>query len=109
MCVPLSLVVRARATVTDAAFFPRQRIATLLAPLRDRFIAPSSPTKAQPTPWNNKRLSHSPFVIEGDRASYSLAVKRAHEPFSDKGAWCKDWDALERALLGVDEAKWTKR
>ncbi|GAA5851857.1 hypothetical protein JCM9279_001911 [Rhodotorula babjevae] len=85
------------------------RIATLLAPLRDKYIAPSSPSKAQPTPWNNKRLSHSPFVIEGDRASYSLAVKRAPEPFSDKGAWCKDWDALERALLGVDEAKWTKR
>ncbi|GAA5923570.1 hypothetical protein JCM3775_000432 [Rhodotorula graminis] len=85
------------------------RIATLLGPLRDKFIAPSSPVKAQPTPWNNKRLSHSPFVIEGDRASYSLAVKRAPEPFSDKGAWCKDWDALERALLGVDETKWTKR
>jgi len=76
--------------------------------LREKLLAPPA-NKPQPTPWNNKRLSHSPFVIEGDRASYSLAVKRAPEPFSDKGAWCKDWDALERALLGVDETKWTSR
>ncbi|TNY22096.1 hypothetical protein DMC30DRAFT_415435 [Rhodotorula diobovata] len=87
---------------------PPGRLSTLLRPLRKKLLAPPA-NKPQPTPWNNKRLSHSPFVIEGDRASYSLAVKRAPEPFSDKGAWCKDWDALERALLGVDETKWTSR
>ena len=46
-------------------------------------------------------------MIEGDRASYSLALKRAREMNSADGAWCKDWDALERALLKVDEAKWS--
>lgn len=73
---------------------------------------PSSPkTKSAPTPWNKagKRLSHSPILIEGDRASYSIALKRAREMDSDKGAWAKDWDQLERALLGVDEARWSKR
>jgi hypothetical protein len=48
-------------------------------------------------------------VIEGGRASYSLAIKRAKEATAEKGAWCKDWEALERALLGVDEAKWARR
>ncbi|GAA5858687.1 hypothetical protein JCM5353_004929 [Sporobolomyces roseus] len=73
---------------------------------------PSSPkSKSAPTPWNKagKRLSHSPILIEGDRASYSIALKRAREMDSVKGAWAKDWDQLERALLGVDEARWSKR
>ncbi|GAA5832177.1 hypothetical protein JCM3766R1_003752 [Sporobolomyces carnicolor] len=74
---------------------------------------PSAPrgadSKGRPTPWSKsgKRLSHSPILIEGDRASYSLALKRAREMNSADGAWCKDWDALERALLKVDEAKWS--
>ncbi|GAA6046452.1 hypothetical protein JCM3770_004930 [Rhodotorula araucariae] len=87
---------------------PPSRLSTLFGPLRAKYLAPPS-RKPAPTPWNSRRLSHSPFVVEGDRMSYSLAVKRAPAPYSDKGAWCKDWDALERALLGVDEAKWTKR
>ncbi|BGP39104.1 hypothetical protein JCM10450v2_003057 [Rhodotorula kratochvilovae] len=87
---------------------PPGRISKLFGSLRDKYLAPPS-RKPAPTPWNSRRLSHSPFVIEGDRMSYSLAVKRAPAPYSAKGAWCKDWDALERALLGVDETKWTKR
>ncbi|BGP15237.1 hypothetical protein JCM10213_000810 [Rhodosporidiobolus nylandii] len=58
-----------------------------------------------------KKGTHAPFVVEGERFTRSLALKRAspHEPNSSKGAWCKDWNALERALLGVDEAQWAKR
>ncbi|GAA5927852.1 uncharacterized protein JCM15063_006014 [Sporobolomyces koalae] len=74
---------------------------------------PSAPrsAKSAPTPWNKsgKRLSHSPILIEGDRASYSIALKRAREIDSDKGAWAKDWDQLERALLKVDEERWSSR
>lgn len=75
---------------------------------------PSSPRTAssasRATPWSKsgKKLSHSPILIQGDRASYSIALKRAREINSDKGAWCKDWDALERALLNVDESKWSR-
>ncbi|GAA5893218.1 uncharacterized protein JCM6883_007601 [Sporobolomyces salmoneus] len=76
------------------------------------FPAPSSRSSSSkaPTPWSKsgKKLSHSPILIEGDRASYSIALKRAREMNSEKGAWCKDWDALERALLKVDERKWAK-
>ncbi|GAA5974630.1 hypothetical protein JCM5350_001226 [Sporobolomyces pararoseus] len=73
--------------------------------------APRSSSSARATPWSKtgKKLSHSPILIEGDRASYSIALKRTREMNSEKGAWCKDWDALERALLGVDESKWSSR
>ncbi|GAA6061394.1 hypothetical protein JCM10212_000654 [Sporobolomyces blumeae] len=82
-----------------------------IASLVDRFIPAPSKSKSNPTPWNKegKRLSHSPILIEGDRASYSIALKRASTPDSAQGAWMKDWDQFERALLGVDEARWAKR
>ncbi|GAA5924383.1 hypothetical protein JCM1841_001684 [Sporobolomyces salmonicolor] len=87
-------------------------ISSILASLREKFLVPPSRVSTTaPAPWNKhgKRLSHSPILIEGDRASYSLALKRAEEPNSPKGAWCKDWDALERALLNVDEARWARK
>ncbi|GAA5855689.1 hypothetical protein JCM8547_001645 [Rhodosporidiobolus lusitaniae] len=68
--------------------------------------------KLVPKPTTSKRTqmgTHSPFGIEGGKLTYSLATKRAKEPFSKDGAWCKDWEALERAMLGVDEARWAKR
>lgn len=54
-----------------------------------------------------KKYSHAPLMVEGDWQSYSLQIKRAPKPFDPSGAWCKNWDAFERALLGVDEAKWS--
>lgn len=44
-------------------------------------------------------------MIQGDRASYSLAVRRGPSGLmgDPKGAWCVDWEGLERALLGVEE------
>ncbi|GAA5975233.1 hypothetical protein JCM11641_004404 [Rhodosporidiobolus odoratus] len=72
-------------------------------------VFPSSPSsRNKPKP----KGTHAPFVISGERLSRSLALKRApagEGAFSRKGAWCKDWDALERALLGVDEAQWTRK
>ncbi|GAA5896709.1 hypothetical protein JCM6882_005016 [Rhodosporidiobolus microsporus] len=55
--------------------------------------------------------THAPFIVEGDRYTYSLALKRAvpHKPFEHNGSWCKDWEALERAMLGVNEEKWAKK
>ncbi|GAA6031061.1 hypothetical protein JCM8097_003985 [Rhodosporidiobolus ruineniae] len=53
-----------------------------------------------------KKGTHSPFIVEGDRATYSLALQK---PRGVKGPTCTNWEALERALLNVDEAKWTKR
>jgi hypothetical protein len=48
--------------------------------------------------------SHVPILIKGDRASYSMAVKRGTAGMGDtQGAWCEDWEGLERALLGVRE------
>ncbi|KAM0746372.1 hypothetical protein T439DRAFT_329816 [Meredithblackwellia eburnea MCA 4105] len=58
----------------------------------------------------NKRshFTHVPIVVEGDRFSYSLAkTKNLTGKEGDKsGAWCQDWEALERAMLGVEEGKW---
>lgn len=87
-----------------------QFLSSVFGNLRTNYLAPSR-SKQHPTPWNKsgKRLSHSPIVVEGDRASYSLALKRAQQPHSADGAWCKDWDALERALLDVPESKWTTK
>jgi len=93
--------------MTDAMRMVSQRISSFL----NEYFPSSPKSKSAPTPWNKagKRLSHSPILIEGDRASYSIALKRAREMDSAKGAWAKDWDQLERALLGVDEARWSKR
>ncbi|GAA5823660.1 hypothetical protein JCM11251_000716 [Rhodosporidiobolus azoricus] len=55
--------------------------------------------------------THAPFIVEGDRYTYSIALKRAvpHQEGATTGAWCKDWEALERAMLGVNEEKWAKK
>ncbi|GAA5916793.1 hypothetical protein JCM5296_007392 [Sporobolomyces johnsonii] len=87
----------------------RGTFSSILDTLRHKYLAPPlRRSKSAASPWNKhgNRLSHSPILIEGDRASYSLALKRAEKPNDPKGAWCKDWDALERALLNVDEARW---
>ncbi|KAK4055578.1 hypothetical protein OIV83_000124 [Microbotryomycetes sp. JL201] len=65
------------------------------------FISTSSVKKS---PWTRKGgFSHSPFLIINDRTSYSLAIKRGvtGQPYDPKGAWCKDWDGFEKALLNV--------
>ncbi|KAM0788903.1 hypothetical protein ACM66B_002985 [Microbotryomycetes sp. NB124-2] len=78
-------------------------VSRLYRRIRDTFfISTSSTTKK--SPWARKGgFSHSPFLITGDRTSYSLAVKRGPtgQPFDPKGAWCKDWEGLEKALLNV--------
>ncbi|BGO98503.1 hypothetical protein NBRC10513v2_002898 [Rhodotorula toruloides] len=74
------------------------------AKLRKRFF----PDDETPVPSAvKKKYSHAPLMVEGDWQSYSLQIKRAQKPFDSSGAWCKNWDAFERALLGVDEAKWS--
>ncbi|BGP07123.1 hypothetical protein JCM10049v2_002953 [Rhodotorula toruloides] len=74
------------------------------AKLRKRFF----PDDETPVPSAvKKKYSHAPLMVEGDWQSYSLQIKRAPKPFDPSGAWCKNWDAFERALLGVDEAKWS--
>lgn len=73
-------------------------------------IAPPS-KKAKRTHWEKNRAglplpSHVPILIKGDRASYSLAVRRGTGAVVNDptGAYCEDWEALERALLGVNES-----
>ncbi|BGP23805.1 hypothetical protein Rt10032_c05g2475 [Rhodotorula toruloides] len=75
-----------------------------LAKLRKRFF----PDDEKPLPSATKqKYSHAPLIVEGDWQSYSLQIKRAQKPFDSTGAWCKNWDAFERALLGVDETRWS--
>ncbi|KAK4057903.1 hypothetical protein OIO90_001122 [Microbotryomycetes sp. JL221] len=80
-------------------------ISRLYRKIRDSLFISSSSVKTK-SPWARKGgFSHSPILITGDKTSYSLAIKRgmSGRPFDPKGAWCKDWDRLERALLGVPE------
>ncbi|GAA5869832.1 hypothetical protein JCM3774_000508 [Rhodotorula dairenensis] len=72
-------------------------------------VFPSAEPSSASASRKKGRYGHSPIVVEGDRFSMSLKTIRADEPFSTRGAWCQDWDALERALLHVDESRWTAR
>lgn len=84
-------------------------IRRLLRPLSDLLIAPPS-AKSKRTHWDKQKdgvplPSNVPILLKGDRATYSLTVKRgpAGVEGDEKGAWCEDWDGLERGLLGVKD------
>lgn len=79
-------------------------LARLLRPVKELLIAPASP-KRTAKPWGKGALSHVPIHVAGDRFSMSLAVKRVAKgtPGDETGAWCEDWEALERAMLNVPE------
>lgn len=49
-------------------------------------------------------MSHVPIHVSGDKFSMTLAIKRgtAGQAGDATGAWCADWEGLERALLGVE-------
>lgn len=93
----------------STALILRQPISKLLRSVRKTLIAPSkSTTKDGKTKWSKGGgTSHVPILIAGDRATYSLAIKRgpSGEVNDPKGAWCEDWDELEKALLDVKERK----
>ncbi|GAA5955549.1 hypothetical protein JCM8115_006786 [Rhodotorula mucilaginosa] len=78
----------------------------IFSSLLDKVFPSAKPSSASAS-RKKARYGHSPIVVEGDRFSMSLKTIRADEPFSTRGAWCRDWDALERALLHVDESRWT--
>lgn len=48
-------------------------------------------------------MSHVPIHVSGDKLSMTLAIKRgtAGRPGDESGAWCADWEGLERSLLAV--------
>lgn len=80
-------------------------IGRALKPLSDLLIAPARPKKSH---WDRQREgvplpSHVPLLLLGDKASYSMAVKRGSGKGATDGAWCEDWESLERAMLGVPE------
>ena len=65
-------------------------------------IAPPKPRKGGSKPTTG---THVPILIQGDRFTYSIQKTRGPTGrIDDKtGAWCEDWEALEKALLGVEE------
>ncbi|GAA5986679.1 hypothetical protein JCM10908_003854 [Rhodotorula pacifica] len=113
--VPLSKI-HLLGQLSDSAksYHPRTPRATtesktgVLSALMKKVFPPAKPSSSSAS-RKKGRYGHSPIVVEGDRFSMSLKTIRASEPFSTRGAWCRDWDALERALLHVDESKWTAR
>lgn len=80
-------------------------LSRMLRPVKELLVAPAS-AKKNPKPWHGTgRLSHVPIHVAGDRLSMSLAIKRGEKgmPGDVTGAWCEDWEGLERAMLGVPE------
>lgn len=88
----------------DNKFSFNQPIADFLRTLKKNLIA-DIPDKKPRTPWGDRRTSHSPIIIKGDRASYSLAVRRGKTGLMDDegGAWFQDTAELEKSLLGMSE------
>lgn len=114
--VPLSsILLLGPLSLTQKSYHPRDvqvpqsngPIRRLLRPLSDLLIAPPS-AKSKRTHWDKQKdgvplPSNVPILLKGDRATYTLTVKRgpAGTMGDEKGAWCEDWDALEKGLLGV--------
>ncbi|KAL8278506.1 hypothetical protein RQP46_009196 [Phenoliferia psychrophenolica] len=65
-------------------------------------IAPPNPRKAGSKPPVTG--THVPILIEGDRFTYSIQKTRGPTGTKDDktGAWCEDWEGLEKALLGAE-------
>lgn len=83
-----------------------QPISKFLRRVSKLLLADSGTTQTKP--WRRgggSGFSHSPLLIQGDRMSYSVAVKRGVSglPNDPKGAWCRDWEGLEKALLNVKD------
>ena len=89
----------------DRGAKPAGPLARLLRPVKELLVAPALPAK-HPKPWNKSGvLSHVPIHVAGEKFSMSLAIKRGPtgQPADPNGAWCADWEGLERSLLGVSE------
>ena len=107
MSVSLSRPLLTRSLLTrslGASHSPRIRLADQLPQPVSRMLRSIGNTLLPPTRTKAGRkegwkagLSHAPFVIEGDRVTYSLAIRRR----GPNAAWCKDWEGLERSLLDV--------
>lgn len=85
---------------------PRRPLTTRYKVFADAWRKVKATLVAEPKPRKERPksavLSHVPILVEGDRFSYSLQKTRG-EKGGDKGAWCEDWEGLEKSLLGVRE------